>query len=94
MIENGQYARWGKIVELAENKNIAGLGFSLGATLRDLNLIQEVFHSADFIHSKDQSDVAILEDDEEQQVPNFVTRGSVCQNWITVDVPYVIHLSK
>ena len=77
MVENGQSTRWRQVVELAENKNIAVLGFSLGATQRDLKRIQEVFYSASFIHTKYQSDVAVLQDDEEQQVTNFVTRGSV-----------------
>lgn len=53
-----------------------------------------MFHSVGFIHSKDQSVAAILEDDEEQEMPNFVAQGSICQNWIIVDVPFVIHLSK
>ena len=53
-----------------------------------------MFHSVGFIHSKDQSVVAILEDDKEQEAPNFVTHGSICQNWTTVDVPSVTHLSK
>ena len=94
MVEIGQSAKWGHIVELAENKNKVGLGFSPGAIQRDLNRIQEVFHSVGFIHTKDRSATTILEDDEEQQVPDFVTRGSVCQNWISVDVPSIIHLSK
>ncbi|XP_050919124.1 uncharacterized protein LOC127136630 [Lathyrus oleraceus] len=94
VLENGQSARWGQVMELVENKNRAGLGFSPGSTLRDLKRIQEVFHNIGFISSKDQSDVAILEDDEEQEAPNFVTHGSICKNWIDVDVPFVIHLSK
>lgn len=56
--------------------------------------IQEVFHSAGFIHTKDQSIVVILEEDEEQEVLDFVTRGSTCQYLIVMDVPSVIHLSK
>lgn len=70
------------------------MGFSPGPTQRDLKQIQEVFHSAGFIHTKDQSTAAILEEDEEQEMPDFVTCRSTCQNWIAVDVPYVIHLSK
>lgn len=94
VVENGQSAKWGQIVKLAKNKNKVGLGFSPGATQKDLKRIQEVFQNDGFIHSKDQSDVAILEDDEEQQVSDFVVQGSVCQNWIVVDIPSVIHLSK
>ena len=53
-----------------------------------------MFHSASFIHFRDQYAAVILEDDEEQGVSNFVTRGSMFHNLIDVDVPYVIHLSK
>lgn len=53
MVENGQSSKWGQIVELTENKNRVGLGFSLGATQRDLKRIQEVFHNVSFIHAKD-----------------------------------------
>ena len=94
VVENGQSPRRGQIVELSENKSRTGLGFSPGATRIDLNRMQEVFHIAGFIHTKDQFVAAILEDDEEQQVPDFVTHGSVCHNWIVFVVPYVIHLSK
>lgn len=61
VLENGQSAKWGQIIELAENKNRAGFGFSPGATWINLKQIQEVFHSVGFIHSKDQSITAILE---------------------------------
>ncbi|XP_050895914.1 uncharacterized protein LOC127102604 [Lathyrus oleraceus] len=94
VFKNGQSAKWGQIVELAKNNNRAGLGFSHGSTQRNLKRIQEVFQSVGFIHSKDQYTTAILEDDEEKGVSNFVTRGSMCKNWIGVDVPFVIHLSK
>ncbi|XP_050889248.1 uncharacterized protein LOC127094461 [Lathyrus oleraceus] len=53
VVDNGQSAKWGQIIELAENKNIAGLGFSPSVTRRDLKRIQEVFHSIGFIYSKD-----------------------------------------
>ncbi|KAI5428794.1 hypothetical protein KIW84_033702 [Lathyrus oleraceus] len=93
-IDNIVIKKSGQIFKLAKNKNIVGLGFSPGGTQRDLKRIQEVFHSAGFIHSKDQFVVAILENDEEQEAPDFVTRGSMCQKWITVDVPSVICFSK
>ena len=93
-MENGQSVGWGQILELVENKNKVGLGFSLDSTCRDLKRIQEVFHNVGFIHSKDQSAAAILEDDQEQEASNFVTHRLICQNWTIVDVPSVIHLSK
>ena len=36
---------------------------------------------------------AILED-EEEEVPNFVTHRLICQNWMAVDVPTIVHVSK
>lgn len=93
-MENGQSARWDQVVELAKNENIDGLGFSHGSTHRDLKHIQEVYHSADFIHSKDQSIVAILEDDQERVAPNFMIYKLMCPNWIDFDVSSIIHLSK
>ena len=56
--------------------------------------IQDVFHRVGFIHSKDQIVAAILEEDEEKGVPEFVMHESTSQNWIAVDVPSVIHMSK
>lgn len=93
MVENGQSSRWGQVVELVENKKKVGLGYLHGSTRRDLKQIQEVFQSVDFIHSKDQSATAILEDDQEQEAPKIVMHGLICQNWIAVDVTYIIHLS-
>ncbi|XP_050919131.1 uncharacterized protein LOC127136637 [Lathyrus oleraceus] len=94
VVENGQSVGWGQVVELAENKNIVVLGFSPGSTHKDLKCTQEVFHSVGFIHSKDQSATAILEDDQEQEAPIFVTHEVMCQNWNAVDVLSVTHLSK
>lgn len=93
-MENGQSVGWGQVVELAENKNIDGLSFSTGSTRRDLKRIQELFYSAGFIHSKDQSIAVILEDDQEQEASNFVTHELMWQNWFAIDVPSSVHLSK
>lgn len=53
VVKNGQVVGWGQVVKLAENKNIACLGFLVGSTRRELKCIQEFFHSVGFIHSKD-----------------------------------------
>lgn len=82
----------GQVVELSGRQNRDGLGFSPGSNRRDLKCIQEVFHSAGFIHSKDQSDVAILEDDQEQEAPNFLTHKLMFRNWTAIDVPSIVHL--
>ena len=94
VLESGQSSQWGQVIEVVENKDRTGLGFEPGAVQRDLKSFQEVFHSAGFIHAKDHSTAAIIEDDQEEEMPNFVTHGLICQNWIAVDVPTIVHASK
>jgi hypothetical protein len=94
VLENGQSSQWGQVIEVVENKDRTGLGFEPGVVQRDLKSFQEVFHSAGFIHAKDHSTAAILEDDQEEEMPNFVMHGLICQNWIAVDVPTIVHASK
>ena len=160
VLESGQSGKWGQVIDVVENKDRTGLGFAPGAVRRDLKYFQEVFHSAGFIHDKDHSTAAILEDDQGDEipffeeygsdysihmedwepypedpgymspedayvpfysprrreyipwsddetpevdailedegieVPNFMTPGLVCQNWIVVDVPTIVHASK
>lgn len=68
-MKSGQVEGWGQIVELLENKNIFGLGFSPYTTRRALKHevvvipIREVFHSAGFIHPGYQYVVVISEGD-------------------------------
>jgi hypothetical protein len=37
---------------------------------------------------------AIVEDNPKDVPTNFIARGLIRQNWITVDVPIVVHISK
>ncbi|KAI5396008.1 hypothetical protein KIW84_062272 [Lathyrus oleraceus] len=56
--------------------------------------MQLSFRSGGFIHGNEQHSVAVLEDREEEDCTNFVTHGRTCNNWITVDIPVVLHRSK
>ena len=40
---------------------------------------------------KDQEAAAIVDDDAEEDSGNFVIPGGVCNNWVVVDVPTVVH---
>ena len=56
--------------------------------------IQEVFRSSSFIHPTPPEVDAIIEDDSEVDLPNFVAHGLVCQNWTVVDIPSIMHISE
>ncbi|KAI5388023.1 hypothetical protein KIW84_073928 [Lathyrus oleraceus] len=88
-IECGATAGLGKMIELEDNKSRAGIAFSSGV----FNA-QGLFKSGGFIHtSQSEEAVAILEDDAEDS-GNFVIPGGICNNWVAVDIPTVIHRSK
>ncbi|KAI5434524.1 hypothetical protein KIW84_021381 [Lathyrus oleraceus] len=56
--------------------------------------LEILFKSGGFIHtSQGEEAAAILEEDEEDS-DNFVIPGGICNNWVAVDIPTVIHKSK
>ncbi|KAI5417945.1 hypothetical protein KIW84_042541 [Lathyrus oleraceus] len=81
------------MVEVAENKNRAGLGFQQGSSAVKVEDGQPSFRSRGFIHDNEQHS-AVIEEDEDEDCTNFVTRGKACSNWIVVDVPVIVHCSK
>jgi hypothetical protein len=88
-IEHGATTGVGQMIKLEDNKSRAGIGYSSGVS-NDLGL----FQSEGFIHTiEDQEVAAIVEEDEEEDLSNFVIPGGVCNNWVAVDVPIVIHKS-
>jgi hypothetical protein len=88
-IEHGATNGLGKMIKMEDNKSRAGIGYSSGVS-NDLGL----FQSGGFIHTnEDQEAAAIIEEDEEEDLDNFVIPGGICNNWIVVDVPTVIHKS-
>ncbi|KAI5410069.1 hypothetical protein KIW84_055521 [Lathyrus oleraceus] len=88
-IEHGTTAGLGQMIKLEDNKSRAGIGYSSGVFNK-----QGLFKSGGFIHTgQDEEVVAILEEDEEDS-GNFIILGGICNNWVAVDIPIVIHKSK
>ncbi|MCI32394.1 hypothetical protein A2U01_0053607, partial [Trifolium medium] len=80
VLKNGSYATWGKVVVLPENKHRKGLGFSPASekvveSSAIIKSIEDTFYSAGFIHPPLPEVNAIVEDDPEEDLPSFVTRG-------------------
>ncbi|KAI5425655.1 hypothetical protein KIW84_031466 [Lathyrus oleraceus] len=85
-IEHGATARLGQMIKLEDNKSRAGIGYSSGVFNK-----QGLFKSGGFIHTgQDEEADAVLEEDEENY-GNFVILGGICNNWVAVDIPTVIH---
>ncbi|KAI5444886.1 hypothetical protein KIW84_013240 [Lathyrus oleraceus] len=77
------------MIKLEDNKSRAGIGNSSGVS-NECGL----FQNGGFIHTVEYQEVAaIVEDDEEEYLGNFVIPGGICNNWVIVDVPTVIHKS-
>ncbi|KAI5407383.1 hypothetical protein KIW84_053582 [Lathyrus oleraceus] len=95
-IEAGNINQWGRMIEIAENKNRDGLGFQPGPFSTRAEVMQPSFHSGGFTHGNDQHSTAVIEDDDDEDEAcfNFVTHGQTCNNWVVVDVPTFIHRSK
>jgi hypothetical protein len=88
-IEHGATAGLGQMIKLEDNKSRAGIGYSSGVFNK-----QGLFKSGGFIHTgQDEEAAAIVEEDEEDS-GNFIIPGGVCNNWVAVDIPTVIHKSK
>ncbi|KAI5400872.1 hypothetical protein KIW84_065643 [Lathyrus oleraceus] len=88
-IEHGATAGLGQMIKLEDNKSRVGIGYSSGVFNK-----QGLFKSGGFIHTgQDEEAFAILEEDEEDS-GNFIIPGGICNNWVVVDIPTVIHKSK
>ncbi|CAI8593899.1 unnamed protein product [Vicia faba] len=99
VVQHGLIEGRGHIMNLPENKHFVGLGFSLksGKTVKHeviFRPIQEIFHSGGFIHPTSPEVDAVTKDDSDLDWPNFMTHGGTSQNWIVVDIPIVVHVSK
>ncbi|KAI5421424.1 hypothetical protein KIW84_045019 [Lathyrus oleraceus] len=88
-IEHGATTGLGQMIKLEDNKSRDGIGYSSGTFNK-----HGLFQSSGFIHTvKDQEADAIVEDDAEEDSGNFVIPRGVCNNWVVVDVPTVVHKS-
>ncbi|KAI5386512.1 hypothetical protein KIW84_072877 [Lathyrus oleraceus] len=86
-IEHGITTGLRQMIKLEDNKSRDGIGYSSG-TFNKYGL----FQSGGFIHTiEDEEAAAVVEDDAEEDSGNFVIPGGVCNNWVAVDVPTVIH---
>ena len=59
-----------------------------------LGKYQDIFHSGGYLHPTVPGINAILEGELKQEMPNYVTHGVRNLNWITIDVPSCIQISK
>lgn len=100
-MRNGRSEVWGQIVNPPVNKNRVGLGFSVkedkGKSMKPKSAArkyQDIFRSGGYLHPTIFGINAIVEDEAESEVSNYVTHRVRVQNWITIDVPSCIHASK
>ena len=83
------------------NKNKARLGFSVnndkGKGMKPKSAAskyQDISHSGGYLHPTVSGINAIVEDEAEPEMPNYLTHGVRVKNLITMDVPSCIHVSK
>ncbi|KAI5396636.1 hypothetical protein KIW84_062733 [Lathyrus oleraceus] len=88
-IERGATAGLSKMIELEYNKSRAGIGYSSG-----VSNTQGLFKSGGFIHTGQDMEVAAILEEDEEDSGNFIIPGRICNNWVAVDIPTVIHKSK
>ena len=101
VVRKGHSEVWGQIMDPPVNKNKVGLGFSLkndkGKSMKSKSVAgkyQDIFHSGGYLHPIVFEINAIVEDEAKPEMPNYVTHRFRVQNWITIDVPSCIHVSK
>ena len=101
VVRKGHSEVWGQSVDPAGSKNREKLGFSLkndkGKGMKPksaANKYQDIFHGGGYLHPTISRINAIVEDEAEQEMPKYVTHRVRVQNWITIDVPSCIHVSK
>ena len=100
-MRKGHSEVWGQIMDPPVNKNRAGLGFSLKNDKSKstkpksaAGKYQDIFRSGGYLYPTVSRINAIMEDEVEQEMSNHVTHRVMVQNWITIDVPSCIHVSK
>ena len=82
VVRKGHSELWGQIMDPPVNKNIAGLGFSLnndkGKGMKPKSAArkyQDIFHIRGYLHPTVSKINAIVEDEAEQERPNYVTQS-------------------
>ncbi|KAI5436241.1 hypothetical protein KIW84_022636 [Lathyrus oleraceus] len=87
-IERGATTGLGKMIELEDNESRAGIGFSSSTFNK-----QGLFKSGGFIHTGLDEEVAAVLEEDTKDSGNFIIPGGVCNNWVVVDIPTVVHKS-
>ncbi len=80
------------MVQLTENKKKEGLGFAAHKA-KGTSPTEGTFRSAGFINAPSEINM-IIQDQPQEEVPAFVKPGGACCNWVAVDIPSAIPLSK
>ncbi|KAI5437974.1 hypothetical protein KIW84_023922 [Lathyrus oleraceus] len=84
-------------LKFVKNKKLVVIGGEnalLVSHLSSFSYIDAEDESGGFIHTnEDQEAAAIIEEDEEEDLSKFVIPGGICNNWVAVGVPTVIHKS-
>ena len=82
-------------------KNKVGLGLSAKngkdeglKSKSTVSSYHDVFCSGGYLHPTDYGINAVEEDEAEKEMPNYVTHEVRVQNWVTIDIPSCIHISK
>jgi len=91
-VQEGKTAGWGQLVQLTENKKKEGLGFA-AHKVKGTSPTEGMFRSAGFINAPSEVNM-IIQDPPQEELPTFVTPGGACCNWVAVDIPSAILLSK
>jgi hypothetical protein len=79
VVREGKTSGWGKVLQLPENKNRSGLGFTQSTRMGKREPFEDVFSSAGFIDTPSEINVVIGDEDEEGP-PSFVTPGGIFHN--------------
>jgi hypothetical protein len=97
VMQGEEALHWGRLLQLAEGQKKGGLGCTPSTKRSKPDVvykpITDVFLGAGFINAPPETN-AIIEHEDEEEPPCFVTPGGICRNWVTVDVPSVTPLSK
>ena len=100
-MHHGHSEVWGQIVDPLVNKIRYGLGFSvkndMGKSMKlraAAGKYQYIFFSGGYLHPTVSEINSIVEDEVEPEIPNYVMHEVRVQNWITIDGPSCIHVSK
>ena len=76
------------MIELEDNKSRAVIGFSSWVFNE-----QGLFKSGGFIHTGQHEEAAAVLEEDAEDYGNFIIPGGVCNNWVVVDIPTVVHKS-